>query len=87
MVLNITDVLCVAEVPHSTCGAVLEVLQQLRNPKHGLKEDSQRAQRLHEQHRVEEEEGDEGTQECEAEAEDQVVLEARPTPEVTQVKI
>lgn len=76
-----------AVVPHSARGTVLEVLQQLGNSEHGLEENGQRTQRLDEEHRVEEEEGDEGTEECEAKAEDQVVLKTGPAPEVTQVQI
>lgn len=73
-------------VPHASRGAVLEVLQQLREAEHGLEHHSQRAQRLHEHGGVEQQQGDQRAQHREAETEEQVVLEGTPLPEVAQVQ-
>lgn len=74
-------------VPHAFGGVVVEVLQQLRQAQHGLKQHGQGAQRLHKHSRVQQQQGDDRTQHGEAEAEEQVVLEGAPPPEVAEVQV
>lgn len=74
-------------VPHAFGGAVVEVLQQLWEAQHGLEHDGQGAQRLHEHGGVQQQQGDDRTQHGEAEAEEQVVLERAPLPEVAHVQV
>lgn len=78
---------CCDFLPHAFGGAVGEVLQQLRETQHGLEHQSQGAQHLHEHGRVQQQQGDHRTQHGEAEAEEQVVLERAPLPEVAQVQV
>lgn len=78
---------CLCTVPHAPGGAVLEVLQQLRQAQHGLEHHSQGAQGLHEHGGVEQQQGDDRTHHGEAEAEEQVVLERAPLPEVVNVQV
>lgn len=72
---------------HAFGGVILKVLQQLREAQHGLKHDSQGAQSLHKHSRVQEQQGDDRTQHGEAEAEEKVVLERAPLPEVAKIQI
>lgn len=65
----------------------MEVLQQLRETQHGLEHHGGGAQRLHEQGRVQQQQGDDGAEHGEAEAEEQVVLERAPLPEVAKVQV
>lgn len=65
----------------------MEVLQQLREAEHGLAHHGQGAQRLHVHHGVQQQQGDDGAQHGEAEAEEQVVLERAPLPEVAKVQV
>lgn len=74
-------------VPHAFGGAVMEVLHQLRDSEHGLEHDGQGAQRLHKHGRVQQQQGDDCTQHGEAKAEEQVVLERAPLPEVAIVQV
>lgn len=72
---------------HAFGGAVVEVLQQLWEAQHGLEHDGQGAQRLHEHGGVQQQQGDDRTQHGEAEADEQVVLEHAPLPEVAHVQV
>lgn len=65
----------------------MQVLQQLREAQHGLEHHGQGAQHLHEQGRIQQQEGDDGAQHGEAEAEEEVVLEGAPLPEGAQVQV
>lgn len=74
-------------VPHAFCGAIMEILQQLRDAQHGLEHHGQRTQSLHKHHRVQQQQGDDCTHDGEAEAEEEVVLKGAPLPEVMQVQV
>lgn len=74
-------------VPHAFGGAVVEVLQELWEAQHGLKHHSQGAQRLHKQDWIQQQQGDDGTQHGEAKAEEKVILECTPLPEVAKVQV
>lgn len=74
-------------VPHAFGGAVVEVLQKLRDAQHGLEHHGQGAQRLHENGRVQQQHGDDCAHHGKAEAEEQVVLERAPLPEVAKVQV
>lgn len=74
-------------VPHALGGAVVEVLQELWEAQHGLKRHSQGAQRLHKQGWLQQQQGDDGTQNGEAKAEEKVILERTPLPEVVKVQV
>lgn len=74
-------------VPHALCGLVLIVAVELRRAQHGLAEDGQEAQGLHEQHRVEEEVGDVGRHQREGHHALHVVGKVTPRPEVVPVKV
>lgn len=65
----------------------MEVLQQLRETQHGLKHHGQETQRLHKHSGVQQQQGDSCTQHGEAKAEEQVVLERAPLPEVVKVQV
>lgn len=74
-------------VPHALCGLVLVIAVELRRSQHGLAEDGQEAQGLHEQHRVEEEVGDVGRHQREGHHALHVVGKVTPRPEVAPVKV
>lgn len=74
-------------VPHALRGLVLIIAVELRRAQHGLAEDGQEAQALHEQHRVEEEVGDVGRHQREGHHALHVVGKVTPRPEVAPVKV
>lgn len=74
-------------LPHASGGAIVEVLQQLREAQHGFERHGREAQRLHKDGGVQQQPGDGGAQQGEARAEEQVVLESAPLPEVLQVQV
>lgn len=65
----------------------MEVLQQLRKAQHGLEHHGQGTQCLHKHYRVQKQQCDDCTQNGEAKAEEQVVLEGAPLPEVAKVQV
>lgn len=73
-------------VPHAFGGAIVEVLQQLRQTQHGLKHHGQGTQCLHKHRGAQQQQCDNCTQHSEAKAEEQVVLEGAPLPEVAKVQ-
>lgn len=74
-------------LPHASGGAIAEVLQQLREAQHGFERHGREAQRLHKHGGVQQQPGDGGAQQGEARAEEQVVLESAPLPEVLRVQV
>lgn len=66
---------------------MVEVLQQLREAQHGFERHGGEAQRLHEHGGVQQQPGERGAQHGEGRAEEQVVLESAPLPEVLQVQV
>lgn len=65
----------------------MEVLQQLREAEHGLEHHGQGAQHFHKHSGVQQQQSDHRTQHGEAKAEEQVVLERSPLPEVAKVQV
>lgn len=80
-------VIIIESVPHALCRLVLIIAEELRCAQHGLSEDGQEAQGLHEQRRVQEEVGDVGRHQREGKHALQVVHEVSPRPEVAPVKV
>lgn len=74
-------------VPHALCGFVLIVAVELRRPQHCFCEDGQEAQGLHKHCRVQEEVGDVGRHQGEAQHALYVVHKVTPRPEVVPVKV
>lgn len=74
-------------VPHALRGLVLVVAVELRRAQHGLDEDGQEAQGLHEHGGVQEEVGDVGRHQREGQHALHVVQEVAPGPEVAPVKV
>lgn len=81
------QVIIIESVPHALCRLVLIIAVELRCAQHGLGEDGQEAQGLHEQRRVQEEVGDVGRHQREGKHALQVVHEMSPRPEVAPVKV
>lgn len=77
----------IESVPHALCGLVLIIAVELWCAQHCFSEDSQEAQGLHKQCRVQEEIGDVGRHQREGQHALQVVHEVTPRPKVVPVKV